>query len=306
MKLRAAKNESRTYLIARLDTTLLVAARHGYRARFITIVSGEAQQSRMEADRIPAPLQHSTFQIIVEQDTWNALKCLEGGNVPAQEVLHSGIKEEAQEDLPGMAQHHHERHQRTPRAADLQMAEVRPVHLALLARQAAQPQIRLGRTTRTVAGNEVAKMPAEQRLAVRQKDVAPLVAELEVWMRAARSKMSRHADVAKAMDYMLKRWSTFTRFLNDGRICLTNNAAERALRGVALGRKAWLFAGSNRGGERAAAMYSLVVTCKLNDVDLRAWLADVLARIADHPASRLDELLPWHWSRRREERSLAA
>jgi transposase len=149
-------------------------------------------------------------------------------------------------------------------------------------------------------------LPAEQRLAVRQKDVAPLVAELEVWMRAARSKMSRHADVAKAMDYMLKRWNTFTRFLNDGRICLTNNAAERALRGVALGRKAWLFAGSNRGGERAAAMYSLIITAKLNDVDPRAWLADVLSRIADHPASKLDELLPWKWRHRDEPARQAA
>ena len=77
---------------------------------------------------------------------------------------------------------------------------------------------------------------------------------------------------------------------------MTNNAAERALRGIALGRKSWLFAGSDRGGERAAAMYSLIVTAKLNDVDPRAWLADVLARIADHPASRLHELLPWHWA----------
>ena len=149
-------------------------------------------------------------------------------------------------------------------------------------------------------------LPAEQRLAVRQKDVAPLVAELEVWMRAVRSKMSRHADVAKAMDYMLKRWNTFTRFLNDGRICLTNNAAERALRGIALGRKAWLFAGSNRGGERAAAMYSLIVTAKLNDVDPRTWLADVLRRIADHPASKLDELLPWKWRHRDEPACQAA
>lgn len=149
-------------------------------------------------------------------------------------------------------------------------------------------------------------LPAEQRLAVRQKDVAPLVTELETWMRAARSKLSRHADVAKAMDYMLKRWATFTRFLNDGRICLTNNAAERALRGIARGRKAWLFAGSNRGGERAAAMYSLIVTAKLNDVDPRAWLADVLRRIADHPASKLDELLPWKWRHRNEPARLAA
>ena len=101
--------------------------------------------------------------------------------------------------------------------------------------------------------------------------------------------------MAKAIDYMLKRWPAFRRFLDDGRICLTNNAAERALRGIALGRKAWLFAGSDRGGERAASMYSLIVTAKLNDVDPRAWLADVLTRISDHPASHLHELLPWNW-----------
>lgn len=138
-------------------------------------------------------------------------------------------------------------------------------------------------------------LPAEQRLAVRQQHIAPLVADLEAWMRQTRGKLSRHADLAKAMDYMLKRWEAFTRFLGDGRICLTNNAAERALRGIALGRKSWLFAGSDSGGERAAAMYSLIITAKLNDVDPRAWLADVLARIADHPASRLHELLPWNW-----------
>jgi transposase len=138
-------------------------------------------------------------------------------------------------------------------------------------------------------------LPTEQRCAARLEKVAALVSELEVWMRGMRGKMSRHTDVAKSIDYMLKRWPSFTRFLDDGRICLTNNCAERALRGVALGRKAWLFAGSDRGGERAAAMYSLIVTAKMNDVDPRAWLADVLARIGDHPASRLDELLPWRW-----------
>ena len=97
------------------------------------------------------------------------------------------------------------------------------------------------------------------------------------------------------MDYMLKRWAASARFLDDGRICFSNNAAECALRGIALGRKIWLFAGSDRGGQRAAVMYSLIVTAKLNDIDPQAWLADVLARIADHPASRLDELLPWNW-----------
>src|SRR4029077_8596267 len=95
--------------------------------------------------------------------------------------------------------------------------------------------------------------------------------------------------------YMLKRWPSFTRFLDDGRICLTNNAAERALRGIAIGRRAWVFAGSDRGGERAAAMFTLIETAKLNDIDPQAWLADVLGRIADHPASKLDELLPWNW-----------
>ena len=110
----------------------------------------------------------------------------------------------------------------------------------------------------------------------------------------------------KAMDYMLKRWTAFTRFLDDGRICLSNNAAERALRGIALGRKSWLFAGSDRGGQRAAAMYSIIVTAKMNDVDPQAWLADVLARIAEHPAHRLDELLPWHWRPLRAYASQAA
>ena len=90
---------------------------------------------------------------------------------------------------------------------------------------------------------------------------------------------------------MLKRWAAFTLFLDDGRVCLCNNAAERALRGIALGSKSWLFCGSDRGGQRAAAMYGLIVTCKMNDVDPHAWLADVLARIAAHPAHRLDELL---------------
>jgi len=136
--------------------------------------------------------------------------------------------------------------------------------------------------------------PAAERLAVRQRDIAPLVAALEAWMRAERAKLSRHNDLAQAMDYMLKRWGAFTRFLHDGRICLTNNAAERMLRGAALGRKAWLFAGSDQGGERAAAMYSLIQTAKLNGVDPRAWLADVLARIADMPQQRLHELLPWN------------
>jgi transposase len=144
---------------------------------------------------------------------------------------------------------------------------------------------------------EINGLSAGERLAARQARIASLVADLAEWMRAERARFSRHAEVAKAIDYMLKRWPAFTRFLDDGRICLTNNAAERALRGIAIGRKAWLFAGSDRGGERAATIYTLIETAKLNGVDPQAWLANVLACIANHPASRLDELLPWHWKR---------
>lgn len=94
---------------------------------------------------------------------------------------------------------------------------------------------------------------------------------------------------------MLKRWPAFAWFLDDGRLCLSKNAAERAVRGIALGRKNWAFAGSDAGGRRAAAMYTLIETTKLNDVDPRAWLADVLARLPGHPARTIDELLPWNW-----------
>ena len=135
----------------------------------------------------------------------------------------------------------------------------------------------------------------DARKAARQVLSAPLVADLKACMIEQRAKLSRGHDLAKAMDYILRRWTAFTLFLDDGRVCLSNNAAERALRGIALGRKSWLFCGSDRGGQRAAAMYSLIVTAKMNDVDPQAWLADVLARIATHPAHRLDELLPWNW-----------
>ena len=149
-------------------------------------------------------------------------------------------------------------------------------------------------------------LSAAERLAVRHDLSAPLVADLKSWMFQHRAEMSPGAKTAKAMDYMLKRWDAFSRFLTDGRICLSNNAAERALRGIALGRKSWLFCGSDRGGERAAAMYSLIVTAKMNDVDPQAWLADVLARIAQHPASRIDELLPWNWRSLVESKDIAA
>lgn len=153
---------------------------------------------------------------------------------------------------------------------------------------------------------EINGRPATERSAIRRERVAPLVAELEAWMRGERARLSRHAEVAKAMDYMLKRWSAFARFLDDGRICLTNNAAERGLRGVALGRKSWLFAGSDRGGERAAVIYTLIASAKLNGVDPQAWLADVLARINDHKIQDLAALLPWRWAADQQAKKLAA
>ena len=140
---------------------------------------------------------------------------------------------------------------------------------------------------------EINGHPANQRLERRRKDSLPLVDELEDWMRTERAKLPRSSPVAEAIDYMLKRWHGFTSFLEDGRICLTNNAAERALRGFALGRKSWLFAGSDRGADRAAFMATLIMSAKLNNIDPQAWLADVLALIADTPITKLEQLLPW-------------
>ena len=142
---------------------------------------------------------------------------------------------------------------------------------------------------------EINGLDADERRQVRQERSRPIVDDLRAWLGEQRVKLSRSATVAKPIDYMLRRWDGFASFLDDGRACLSNNAAERALRGFALGRKAWLFAGSDRGAERAAAMATLIQTAKMNDVDPQAWLADVLARIAGMTQGRLDELLPWNW-----------
>lgn len=135
----------------------------------------------------------------------------------------------------------------------------------------------------------------QERLRVRQERSRPLVVELEAWLREQRARLSRNNDTTKAINYCLSRWDAFSRFLDDGRLCMSNNAAERELRAVAVGRKNWTFAGSDEGGRRAAAIYSLIATAKLNDIDPQAWLADVLARINDHNVQRLGQLLPWNW-----------
>ena len=142
---------------------------------------------------------------------------------------------------------------------------------------------------------EINELSPEVRVLVRQERSRPVVGELQTWLREQRAKISRHNDTGKAIDYILKRWDAFTRFLDDGRLCLSNNAAERELRAVAVGRKNWTFAGSDEGGRRAAAIYTLIATAKLNGIDPQAWLANVLARLPDHPAKRIAELLPWNW-----------
>ena len=138
------------------------------------------------------------------------------------------------------------------------------------------------------------KTPLE-RVRVRNEHSRPLVNDLETWLRQQRGNLSSKSDTAKAINYSLQRWPALTRFLNDGRLCMSNNAAERTLRCVAVGRRNWTFAGSDEGGHRAAAMYTLIETAKLNDIDPQAWLADVLARVHDHAAKRINELLPWNW-----------
>jgi transposase len=148
-------------------------------------------------------------------------------------------------------------------------------------------------------------LSVDERLRLRAERSRPLVSDLEAWLRQNRSRLSSKAATAKPIDYLLKRWVAFTRFLEDGRVCLSNNAAERALRGIAVGRKNWTFAGSDTGGRRAAALYTLIETAKLNGIDPRAWLADVLERLPEHPAQRLHELLPWNWKPGQEQKAAA-
>ena len=141
---------------------------------------------------------------------------------------------------------------------------------------------------------DIRGQPPDRRKMVRQARAGPQLAELKTWLQTALSQVSRKSTLATAIKYALARWAALVRYVDDGRIEIDNNAAERAIRAVALGRKNYLFAGSDTGGERAALIYSLIGTAKLNGLDPQAYLTNVLERIADHPVNRADELLPWN------------
>jgi hypothetical protein len=141
---------------------------------------------------------------------------------------------------------------------------------------------------------EIRRNPAALRSEIRQARARPLLHELHHWLNKTLAGLSRKSDTALAIRYALSRWRALSRYIDDGRIEIDNSAAERALRTVALGRKNYLFAGSDAGGERAAAIYSLLGTAKLNGIDPELYLRHVLDRIADHPVNRLQELLPWN------------
>ncbi len=136
----------------------------------------------------------------------------------------------------------------------------------------------------------------DDRRAVRQEQSLPLLAELKAFFDQALTRISGKSSLAQAMRYSLSRWDALTRYTTDGHLEMTNNAAERAIRPLALGRKNWLFAGSDTGGDRAAMMYSIIQTAKLNGLDPEAYLGDIVGRIGDHPINRINELLPWNWS----------
>ena len=140
---------------------------------------------------------------------------------------------------------------------------------------------------------EIRGKPPDERRAVRQTRAGPLLESLREWLRQTLSKVSKKSELAKAIGYVLTRWSALTRYRDDGRIEIDNNAAERSLRTVALGRKNFLFCGSDAGGERAAGIYSLIGTAKLNGLDPEAYLRYVIERVAEHPINRIDTLLPW-------------
>jgi hypothetical protein len=140
---------------------------------------------------------------------------------------------------------------------------------------------------------EIRGQPPEQRLAVRQARSGPVLRDLRVWLTATLQTVSAKSSLALAIKYTLVRWEAMARFCSDGRIEIDNNSAERSIRPIVLGRRNYLFAGADTGGERAANIYSLIGTCLLNSIEPYAYLRHVIERIADHPINRIEALLPW-------------
>ena len=169
---------------------------------------------------------------------------------------------------------------------DLEQAHASPVAREALGRIAALYGIE----------EQIRGRPPEERRQVRHTQSKPLLDSLRQWFEATLSKLSRKSETTMAIRYAVSRWDALTRYIEDGHIEIDNNAAERSLRGVALGRKNYLFAGSDAGGERAATIYSLIGSAKLNGLDPEAYLRQVLTRIADHPINRIHEFLPWNIS----------
>jgi transposase len=147
---------------------------------------------------------------------------------------------------------------------------------------------------------EINAQSAEQRLAARQARSAPLLIALKTFYETCLGRISSKSDLAKAIRYSTNRWEALTRFTTDGRLEMTNNAAERAIRPLTLGRRNWTFLGSDAGGDRAAVFYTIIQTCKLNDINPEAYLADVIGRVADHPAKQIHDLMPWNWKPREQ------
>lgn len=174
-------------------------------------------------------------------------------------------------------------------ACQTQVPRLYQAHRSPIAKEALERIAQLYGIEQDIRG----RLPAERREA-RQARSRPLIEVMNAWLKATVAKLSQKSDVSVAIRYALERWTALLRFCEDGRIEMDNNAAERSLRAVALGRKNYLFAGSDAGGERAAAMYSLLGSARLNGIDPEAYLSSVLRRIADHPVNRVADLLPWN------------
>ncbi|QDQ25175.1 IS66 family transposase [Chitinimonas arctica] len=179
---------------------------------------------------------------------------------------------------------------------EIHVAQASPIVAEALSRIAALYEVE----------SRIRGQPPGSRRQTRQQHALPIVNDLHDWLYQTLIQVSSKSELAGGIRYALARWTALSRYLADGELEIDNNAAERALPAVALGRKNYLFPGSNAGGESAAAMYSLIGMAKLNGLDPMAYLRDILACITDHPVNQIDKLLPWHWAQQEQRTRLAA